>query len=191
MAVAEVGRICSRGLRRFRRAKARSSRERRSKARSRSGRQTDRQDWTPMPIQELRRHIKLPPRDVKRKRAQQPGDGVRHACRRADRVRFGAGEDLRGEREQRRRRLLAHRLRDGRGRHRLVVEVEAMRFDHGRSAEPAKADGARASPAAPPRPDWRAPRRRVRRRSRRSTIAGEFRPATPRARHRARALFRH
>ncbi len=79
--------------------------------------------------QEGCRQIKLPPRNVKRERPQQTSHCVSHARRGADRVRFDAGEDLHGERKQRRGGLLRVGFEFGQFTHRLVIEIETVRLD--------------------------------------------------------------
>ena len=82
-----------------------------------------------MTIEKLHRHIKLAPRRVERKGAQQTGNREGYPCRCRDRFHVGAGKNLGGESKQRRGRFAGVGFEIGNRRYRVIIKIEAARLD--------------------------------------------------------------
>ena len=84
-----------------------------------------------MAVEHIERHIKLPPRRMARKAVTESGDRVGDAGIQGNRSlhRAAAPRISAGHGKQRRLRLMRVNLEIGRGRHRLVIKIEAARID--------------------------------------------------------------
>ena len=103
-----------------------------------------------MPIEKLDGHVELAPRRREEERRAAGRDGVRDAGRAGRDLRSHTGKDLRRQSKHHRRSALGVCFEVGDSPHRLVVEIEAGRFDERRQRtddEPMAATAARSAAA--------------------------------------------